>query len=689
WSDSKVRVAVSKSANRAGAILDEIDYGRIIGSVRADIATKVGDDTEVPVTTIHEVVEKVLNCLYPKVGQSYSNYRSYIMNMGETWDKVYQKTKETLYLGDRENANFNSALISTKGSIVKGHLMKEVCQKFYLSPDELQATEDGYLYAHDMRDLPFNGINCCLFDMGTVLQGGFEMSGVKYKEPKSVLSALQVIGDVTLVATAQQFGGFTIPEFDKVLLPYVKKTRARFFEEATQYKVLEKERYVTEKTTEEIRQGIQSFEMKLNTVPSSRGDTAFVTISFGNCDIPEDADIQRLICECILDTRMNGQGNGAPVVFPKLVYLHSEKQHEEAGQQKLFDKAIECNSKAMYPDYLSLDNEYVSEVGRIYHTTGKVVSPMGCRAYLSDYKDENGESYFVGRANIGAVSLNLPMIWKKSDGASFMSDLKDYLDIARGFLKKRYEAVAGNLCSTNPLAFTQGGIRGGFKKPEDKVGMDIVKSFTASFGITALNELNVLAEGKELHESDQRFVTEVVNVIYGIVDRFKQEDGYLYALYATPAESLAGTQVEQFRKKFGEIPKVSDKAYFSNGFHCAVTAPITPFQKQDMEYNLYHFINGGHIQYVRLDSATNKEAIKTLVKRGMRMGFYQGVNFDLVVCNDCGYRPRSFNEVCPLCESRNIMHTARVCGYLGIKYSNGNTRFNDAKIAECNERVSM
>jgi ribonucleoside-triphosphate reductase len=343
----------------------------------------------------------------------------------------------------------------------------------------------------------------------------------------------------------------------------------------------------------------------------------------------------------------------------------------------------------MYPDFLSLDSGYV---GEMYKKTGKTISPMGCRAYLSDYKDENGESYFVGRANIGAVSLNLPMIWKLSDGVTFYEDLEKYLQLSRAFLKKRYDALANNVCSTNPLAFTQGGIRGGNKKPDDKIGYDIVKSFTASFGVTSLNELNVLMEGHELHESDRKRANEVVDFISKRVDEFKKEDGYLYALYATPAESLAGTQLQQFRKEYGVIKGVSDKEYFSNGFHCPVTAAINPFQKQDNEYELFHKINGGHIQYVRIEDPSNILAIKTLVQRGMSMGFYQGINFTLSTCEECGFKPSRLDEnhlECPNCGSTDITTISRVCGYLGIQYSNGNTRFNDSKLAEVKDRVSM
>ena len=683
WDFGKVIAAVTKSATRINVKLTENQFAKL----EAEVVANLPNETPLRVESIHGAVEAALRGHAPKVADSYANYRNYRKDVAEMWESIYRKTRETLFVGDRENANFNSALISTKGSLVRGYLTKELYKLFHLTKTEISTIEDGYLYIHDLRDLIFGGFNCCLFDMGAVLKDGFEMSGVHYKEPKSLLSALQVIGDVTLVATAQQYGGFTIAELDKVLVPYAMKSQERHRKNAVRFGVADPEGYVAECVHDELMQGLQSLEMKLNTVPCSRGDTAFVTVSFGNCDDPETAPLQRAICSAILLTRMHGQGNGSPVVFPKLVYLHSEAQHQDQNQQRLFSLAIKCSSQAMYPDYLSLDN---SAVGEIFARTGKTVSPMGCRAFLSDYQDESGESYFVGRANIGAVSLNLPMIWHRSENLGcFFSELDHYLQMAREFLQRRYLAVAENPCSTNPLAFTQGGIRGGTKLPDEKVGLDIVKSVTSSFGITALNVLNVLYEGKPLHQSDRKFVRRVVDHIAARVEQFRREDGWLYALYATPAESLAGTQLQQFRDKFGEIPGVSDREYFTNGFHCPVTAEITPIEKQDAEHELFHAINGGHIQYVRLDNPSNLDAIKAIVKRGMKMGFYQGVNFDLVVCESCGYRPSKFTETCPQCGSHDVTTTSRVCGYLGVRHSRGNTRFNSAKVAEVQDRVSM
>ena len=785
---------------------------------------------------------------------------------------------------------------------------------------------------------------------------------------------------------------------------------AKYYREARNYGI-KKERwkeYAYDKLHYDFEKCLRGLEAKLNTITSSRGDTAFVTFSFGCIDNErEDYNMMQAdICKYLLQTRINGHGRGkAPAVFPKLVYLYASKNHTKDYQKEVFELALKCSSRCMYPDFLSLD---AGEVGDIYQRTGKAVSPMGsvsgdheikyeykgvrgessfqglwekftkvygyvpekqinmgehdlfispedftvydsstggyvgvrfitrnvcgdwrtvtlengyqlvcthdhplqtsrgrvmvvdmnetdevwvnnhkskskvksivkvdcgerygydlttatdkfdvsgicshnCRAFLSDYKDENGESYFTGRANIGAVSLNLPMIWKKSDGKDFWKDLDYYLEMIREFHKKRYEYIADMPASTNPLCFCEGGIHGGNKKPWEKIGIDLLRQFTASFGITALNELNVLMEGKPLHLSDRRKVNDVVDYILAKINQFKKDDSFSYALYGTPAESLCfsgdtvvqtynnnkeikdikvgdlvysynenankielkpvvrsmltnasakvckvkftngqeivctpnhpfacrkiihndgghyvkevieyveaknlkpnqriksnyvkvengrkvftthqnhivesveyldteipvydievednhnfyvggddgilvhncGTQLKQFRRTFGVIEGVSDHEYFTNSFHCHVSADITPFEKQDNEYELFHKCNGGHIQYVKMNNPDNIDALREVILRGMKMGFYQGINFSDITCMDCGWHASKPVEECLVCKSKNLLRIERCCGYLSIHSYRGDTRLNDAKLCEIADRISM
>lgn len=686
WDWDKIKVAIDKAKKRANVEVYEWKLWQVEGYIEGYLWNKC----EVTTEELHKIVIDALNLYVPEVGKAYQEYRDYKNTYAKAFESVKDEADTVLLLGDKENANFDSSLISTKGSLIKGYLTKELYKQFYLSKEEKELVKRGDIYIHDLRDMIFNSFNCCLFDIGMVLKGGFEMSNVKYTEPKSVLSALQVIGDITLVATAQQFGGFTLAEIDKVLLPYAKKTFHKAFNKYFSQCNMEYDEscaMALQDLTRELEQGFQSLELKLNTVPCSRGDFAFTTLTFGTWDTMmdyEDQEIMKLIGEVILDTRMKGHG-GKQVVFPKLVFLYDEdKIKSDKGHKELFEKAVECSSKCMYPDYLSLNHGKVAD---IYKRTGAITSPMGCRAYLTEWHDpKTNEAITIGRCNIGAVSLNLPLIWKvaENENKNFFDVLSDRMEVIREFLKKRYDALKHTKACTNPMCFTQGGLHNGFLNPDDEIG-DLVNYMTASFGITALNELSILATGKTLKE-DRSFATVVVDVINDMIEEFKEEDGYLYALYGTPAESLCGTQARQYREYTGDN-QFGD--YFTNSFHLHVSEDVTPFEKQDKEYELFHKCNGGHIQYVRLDNPDNVNAVKALIQRGMSMGFYQGVNFDAAYCEDCGKHSTNVGNTCPHCGSHNLSVISRVCGYLGYSNVNGKSRMNDAKMSEIADRVSM
>ena len=350
--------------------------------------------------------------------------------------------------------------------------------------------------------------------------------------------------------------------------------------------------------------------------------------------------------------------------------------------------------KAMYPDWLSLTGEgYVPE---IYKKYGKIISPMGCRAFLSPWYERGGmtpednrdEPVFVGRFNIGVVSLNLPMIYMKAkeESLDFYEVLDKYLEIGRKLHLRTYEYLGNMKASTNPLAYCEGGFYGGHLDRNDRIA-PVLKTATASFGITALNELQELYNGQSL-VTDGAFALEVMIHINKKVDEFKKADSRLYAIYGTPAENLCGLQVQQFRKKYGIIKGVSDREYVSNSFHCHVSEDITPIEKQDLEKRFWDYFNGGKIQYVKYPINYNVTAVKTLIRRAMRYGFYEGVNLSLSYCEDCGHEELNMDQ-CPKCGSMNLTKIDRMNGYLSYSRVYGDTRLNKAKMAEIAERVSM
>lgn len=698
----KIVTAVNKSAERVMVKFTTDDYSKLKKVVEEEIS-KSGNE-KIDISRMHTFVENALDSVNKKVAKSYRDYRNYKQTFVKILDKVYQKRTDLEYLADTDNANRDSSLVSTQRSITYDVLSTELYEQFFLNAEERQASHEGYIYIHD-KNARLDTMNCCLFDMSSVLSNGFEMGNVWYNVPKSLDTAFDVIGDITLSAAAMQYGGFTIPEVDKILSPYAEKSYKKYLTECqniladSQIDKIEIQKkcedYAMSHVRREMEQGFQGWEYKFNTLGSSRGDYPFIAISFGI----GTGKFETLASEVCLEVRKIGQGKCGfkkPVLFPKLTFLYDENLHGTGKPLEwLFDKAVDCSTKAMYPDYLSLTGEgYIPEMYKKY---GRVVSLMGCRASLSPWYERGGEQpldcndkpVFVGRFNLGAVSLNLPMIARKAqvENKNFYETLDYYLLLIRNLHKKTYEFLSHKRASTNPLGYCYGGFLNGHKNPNDELGTDYLRPMTMSFGITALNELEQVWHKKSLVE-DGSFALEVMQYINNKVAEFKAEDHILYAIYGTPAETLCGLQVEQFRAKYGIIKNVSERDYVSNSFHCGVWEDITPYQKQDFEKRFWNYLNGGKIQYVRYPIMYNRQAIKTTVKRAMKYGFYEGVNLSLSYCENCGYEQLDMDK-CPKCGSSLITKIDRMNGYLGYSRVKGKTRYNKAKMAEIKERKSM
>ena len=747
---SKIKHAVTKSAKRVNVTFSDAEWNQLEQTI---LKLLKGCD-KIPVERMHNVVEIALDSLNDKVAVSYKTYRNYKVTFADMMTKVLLKADEANYKIDRSNANTTAALVSTKRSLIYGALNKERYKKFELTDEQVQAIEDGYIYIHDMTARA-DTYNCCLFNMGRVLAGGFYKENMFYTEAKTIRAVFGEIKDTTLDTAAQQYGGFTIPEIDSILAPYARKSFNAYVKKYYDMRASEHSEGMTEyeKMTilqkakndamndlvKDIEQGFQALEYAFNTVASSRGDFPFVTLT-GGC---EEDPFGQLVWKTALRVRREGQGqegNKRPAIFPKLVFLYTKELHAPGKPlYDLYKEGVITSSKTMYPDWLSLDmpdpsdvktdvvmqfKPAIAEVFHKYHKfgvshwllneeTGKVyenpewvdaiVSPMGCRAYLSPlYEsghlkpvDENDKPQFLGRFNGGAVSLNLPMIYMKAkeENKDFYEVLDYYLNMINDIHISTYEFLSSLKASCNPVAFCQGGF--GTLNPNDNI-KPLVDKITFSYGFTALNELEWLAEDKSLYaaRNEESFALKVLQHITNYVDTKKKEREagivpYIAAIYATPAESLCGTQVEQFVAKYGKIKHVSDKPYFTNSFHMWVGEEITPFEKQDAEYNYFHLSSGGHIQYCRFPNGDNLTVIDKTIRRAMQLGYYFGVNIESSYCGDCGCKVDDAITVCPFCGSHNITTINRVCGYLGYSYLNGDTKMNDAKLAEVADRKSM
>lgn len=873
FNGEKIKRAIRKSADRVCVTLSDKEEKQVVDNVKKQLQYQ---ETDVSVNTIHNMVEVALDKINSDVARSYREYRDNRNQFASMLDKVYSKKLSLNFVGDRSNANSDSALVTTQKAIVYNELNSELYKKFFLTQKEERAMSDGYIYVHD-RGSRLDTMNCCVFDMKSLISGGFFMGNLDYVEPKSLAVAFDLIGDVTLNAASSQYGGFTIPQVDKLFAPYAQKSYEMYYDEYVSMTrdvcgkdwkpaplqectglLKRADEYATNKVRRDFEQGFQSWEMKFNSVASSRGDYPFTAITFGL----GTGKFETMCSSICLKVRKGGQGKAGfkhPVLFPKLSFFYDENLHGEGKELEwLFDEAIDCSSKSMYPDFISLTGDgYTSETYKKYgvatskmgcvskdstityrlvngslageyttvsfgefwnnmkkmfkvknqtdlgyssgfyidlknieildkdkfvnceriikninedkwynvyldndlalkctydhpwtlvdrdsvHTEdlklGDIVTTVidgkqeqhkivsiaklnviedsydvttesshfivngiythNCRAAVSRWferggmqpADENDKCIMDGRFNMGAISLHFSMIAAKAkkEDKDFFEVLDYYLEMVRQIHKRTVEFLSHKKAGTNPLGYCQGGFYGGHLKPDDELGYDFLKPMTISYGIVGLNEASVYWTGKTIHE-DNTWAISVLKHINEYVDRIKKEDGILYAIYGTPAESLCHTQIEQFRKKYGKITGVSDREYVTNSFHCPVYADITPIEKQDIEYPLFHLCNGGQIQYVRYRSQYNIESIKTLVRRAMKLGFYEGVNFELDWCEDCGH---SFvdSDVCPSCGSDHITRIERMNGYLSYASIRGKTMYADHKLQEFKERVSM
>lgn len=381
FNPEKIKRAINASATRVCIKLTEEEKEKVVSAIRNALQTS---PEPVSVATIHNMVEVALDDINTDVAKSYREYRDNKASFARMLDKVYNKKLSLNFIGDRSNANSDSAIITTQRAIVYNELNSELYKKFFLTKEEEMAMSKGYIYIHD-RGSRLDSFNCCLADVKTILTGGFEMGNLHYNEPKSLDVAFDLIGDIIMNMASCQYGGYTISEIDKLLEPYAELSYKHYCQE---YKNIcddvmtvdtfcpnRMAKYAMRKVEREMEQGFQGLEMKLNSVGSSRGDYPFTALTFG-LGTSKFATMASSVC---MKVRKNGQGADGkkhPVLFPKISFLYDENLHGEGKELEwLFDEAIDCSSKSMYPDFISCTG--YGYTGDVYRKYGKTISRMG------------------------------------------------------------------------------------------------------------------------------------------------------------------------------------------------------------------------------------------------------------------------------------------------------------------------
>lgn len=686
YNREKITKGLSRASNRSSEKLTDDEINLIIENVELSLKSK-GETCSS--STVYSLVTHYLNGVNQDILQDFLSFNKYKDKWAESFSKVSEFASSVLYSGDKENANKDTALNSTKQAVISEATMKELMRTFELEPDWVKAHDEGWIHIHDLGAKFLNGINCCLFDMGNLLKGGFEINGLVYREPNSIQTAFNVMGDVTLSASGNQFGGFTIPEVDTILAPYAKKTYHRWVnyykEELGENSDELANKLANKRTLREIEKGYIGFETKINTISNSLGQTPFTTITFGM----DTSYWAREISKMILKVRMDGiDKDGVTVVFPKLVFL-SRKEINRDGDSPNYDlylQSIETSKKRMYPDYLSLDGKN-NNLAEIYEENKKIVSPMGCRAYLGKYyHPETGEMVITGRNNIGAVSLNLVKIAieSKGDQKVFYQLIDKYSQMVWNIHDFSFDEIAKSKGSSNPLLFCEGG--SWMSVGYDEEIRPIIKASTASLGFVGLNEASEFMFDKSIAKN-QEFGLEVVKYLKEKwVDGENGKHEFIPAFYATPAENLVYRFQMMNREQYGTIDKVTDRDYATNSFHIAVSEEISAVEKIYKEAAYHQIVTGGRITFAEYPYGITVETLKQCVDYAMELGLYNGVNIVSSSCSNCLHQG-DFLDECPKCQNKDITTVTRACGYLSFSKIKGDTRYNLGKQAEIRERV--
>lgn len=680
----KIHRAITLASDRALTRLE----GKQLEDISNRVLNRIKSYEVIPVQELHPIVIEEIKEVSKSIAQCYQDYRGYKQNFNKTFSKIIDATRDLLSNGDKENANKNSEIISTKKELTSGIVSKHIALDYELPKDVAKAHKEADIHVHDLTDEIFGSINCCLFNMAEVLKNGYRINGVDNTQPNHLETALSTISDIILSASSQQFGGFTVPEIDTTLAPYVEIGINEYLEVFKHTECAYESREKYEEWVENfvyhnfLKHSFENmFDHRLNTINNSNGQTSFTTITFGL----DTSKYGRLVSKAILEARMKGIGkNKISAIFPKLVFLHRNEINglPDSPNYDIKQLAIECSMLRMYPDWLSLDEGYL---GEMYSKYQRVVSPMGCRAFLSPWYGEDNKPVFIGRANCGAVSLNLPKYALQSEGDinKFYELMKTNFDLAVKKHVYKFNKLRGVKASSNPLFFCEGGCH--IKLHPTETIERAIKTFTWSIGYIGLDEVTRYFKDKGIHE-DNSLGIDILNKLQDWIDEAKEETGLMLALYSTPSESLCYRFLLADREKFGVVNGVTDKEYYTNSYHVWVKEKVGALDKQDVEKPMFDIAKGGRIVYNEFPHTHNKKAIQQCIDYAMSQGLYYGINLQLDTCLDCGHHGEFIGGKCSNCGSDHVISINRVCGYLGYSVVDKDTRFNKGKLAEKNDR---
>ena len=592
-----------------------------------------------------------------------------------------------------ENSNKNTMLASTQRDYIAGEVSRDLTDRIILPEKISKAHKDGVLHFHDMDYFIQPIFNCCLINISDMLDNGTVMNGKLIESPKSFQVACTVTTQIIAAVASNQYGGQSVDM--RHLGKYLRKSFEKFERKLTEKykKILTKEQIAEiakDRLKDELSAGVQTIQYQINTLMTTNGQSPFVTLFLRLEENDPYIEENAMIIEEILKQRLQGIKNEKGVyvtpAFPKLVYVLDEHNSLQGGKYDYLTKlACECSAKRMYPDYIS-----AKKMKEIYE--GNVFSPMGCRSFLSPWKDENGCYKWEGRFNQGVVSINLPQVGILAEGneEKFFEILDERLEICKEALMCRHHALLGITSDISPVHWQYGAISR-LQKGE-KIDKLLKGGYsTLSLGYIGIYETTMLIKGvSHTTEEGEKFAVKLMKYLKKACDTWKKETGLGFALYGTPAESLCYRFARIDKEKFGSIKDVTDKGYYTNSYHVDVREKMDAFTKLKFESQFQPISSGGCISYVEIPNMQkNIDALEELIKFIYENIQYAEFNTKSDYCHECGFDGEIIinddNEwECPNCGNKDktkMNVTRRTCGYLGENFWNvGKTKEIKARV---------
>ena len=675
---NKIVAAISK-ANR-----------EVIGNEKASIqninyiveAIEKLELNEIGIEKIQDQIERKLMELgkyeLAKRYMLYREKRSIIRQTNTTDESILSLIRNTNKEVSKENSNKNAILLSTQRDLIAGEVSKDIVDRLLLPERIVKAHKEGVLHFHDKDYFIQPMFNCCLVNIKDMLDNETVMNGKKIETPKSFQVACTVMTQIIAAVASNQYGGqsVNIAHLGKYLRKtydkYYKKYYNHFIEEGKSEKEAETlaKDFAEMRKQEDLVAGIQTVQYQINTLMTTNGQSPFVTLFMHIVEGDEYEKEVAQIIEEILKQRLQGiknsEGHYITPAFPKLIYVLDECNNLSGGKYDYITKlAVKCSAKRLYPDYIS-----AKKMRENYE--GNVFSPMGCRSFLSPYKDENGEYKFEGRFNQGVVSINLPQIAIMASGnkEKFYKILDERLELCFDACMCRHNALKGVTSDYSPIHWQYGAIAR-LKKGE-KIDKYLYGNYsTMSLGYIGLYEVSKLMTGKSHTEKEgKEFVEELMKYLRKVVDGWKKDTNIGFALYGTPAESLCYRFAKIDEEKFGSIKDITDKGYYTNSYHVDVRENINAFDKLKFESSFQPISSGGCISYVEIPNMEkNYEALEEIVKFIYDNIQYAEFNTKSDVCNVCGHTGEiiindELQWECPCCHNKDeskMSVTRRTC----------------------------